>query len=88
MIAGQGRQWQRAAPTRQGKNPQKRKLQLGIFEHFAIVKHFLLCTKSDPIGNGHGCIIYDAYGRHQKIELDFFFAMQHYEAVSSILLQG
>ncbi|MBW8900530.1 MAG: hypothetical protein JF619_20945 [Massilia sp.] len=88
IIAGQGRQWQRAAPTREGKNPQKRKRQLGVLEHFAIVEHFLLCTKSVPIGSGHDCIIYEAHGRHQKSELDLFFAMQHYEAVSSILLQG
>jgi hypothetical protein len=33
-------------------NSKKRERQQGVFEHFAIVEHFLLCTKSDPIEAG------------------------------------
>jgi hypothetical protein len=50
MIAGEGRQWQRAVRGRRWKNPKERKRQQGVFKHFAIVEHFLFCTKSVPIG--------------------------------------
>ncbi|MFD0876308.1 hypothetical protein ACFQ1A_19105 [Massilia pinisoli] len=49
MIAGEGRQWQRAAGPRGWKIRKERKRQQGVFKHFAIVEHFLFCTKSVPI---------------------------------------
>jgi len=52
MIAGEGRQWQRAAGPRGWKIRKERKRQQGVFKHFAIVKHFLFYTKSVPIGMG------------------------------------
>jgi hypothetical protein len=53
MIAGYGRPCQRGA---QRQRPYAwidwkiRKRQQGVFKHFAIVEHFLLCTKSGTIG--------------------------------------
>jgi hypothetical protein len=41
IIAGQGRQWQRATRPVAWMNPKKRKRQQGVFKHFAIVEHFL-----------------------------------------------
>jgi hypothetical protein len=50
MIAAQGRQWQRAVGLRGWMNPKERERQQGVFKHFAIVEHFLWCTKSDTAG--------------------------------------
>jgi hypothetical protein len=49
MIAGESRQWQRAAGPRGWKIRKERKRLQGVFKHFAIVEHFLFCTKSVPI---------------------------------------
>jgi hypothetical protein len=48
MIAGQGRQWQRTACR--WIESEERERQQSVFKHFAIVEHFLLCTKSGTIG--------------------------------------
>jgi hypothetical protein len=52
MIAGYGRPWQRGAQglrPRRSMNWNGRERPRSVFKHFAIVEHFLWCTKSDPI---------------------------------------